>query len=308
MKRRRVVMIGAGEDAARLLRALSEQPGLEACALVGATADGSGAPGLARAREIGRILGACARASPLLARVMTHRIEGDELDGVWPGSLVVSAAERLKGSIREAIDALREELAVAPAVLPAADLTTQLCAQLADERMIRGENRILGRVPRAPIRRVFHWPVVNALPECVRALAHADAIVLGPGPLLTGVVSTLLTRGLQTAARVSPALKVQVVDVLTRPGETDGMSARDHIETLSQYLGVAPDAAVVQARPVPRSWLRPHLRAGAEPLRLDVDGLRETRVIRADLIEQGGGAVSVRLAPEKLAQLIRSLV
>jgi uncharacterized cofD-like protein len=142
---------------------------------------------------------------------------------------------------------------------------------------------------------------------------------------MTGIVSALLPRGIQTALRVSPALKVQIVNIMTQPGQTDGMSARDHIETLAQVVGTAPDVAIVNTRRPPEAWLKVYRKDGSEPVRLDVEGLRETRVIGADLLEPegkdvlslyaraGGAGMSagphfIRHEPQKLGRILRSLL
>jgi 2-phospho-L-lactate transferase/gluconeogenesis factor (CofD/UPF0052 family) len=112
---------------------------------------------------------------------------------------------------------------------------------------------------------------------------------------------------------------------MTQPGQTDGMSARDHIEILSQYLGTAPDAAIVNTRRPPTKWVRAYEKDGSEPVRLDVDGLRETRVIEADLLEPEGkdvltlyaraagtamssGPHFIRHDPQRLGRVLRSLI
>jgi 2-phospho-L-lactate transferase/gluconeogenesis factor (CofD/UPF0052 family) len=111
---------------------------------------------------------------------------------------------------------------------------------------------------------------------------------------------------------------------MTQPGQTDGMSARDHIEILSQYLGTAPDVAIVNSKRPPARWIRAYQKDGADPVRLDVEGLRETRVIQTDLLEPGGkdvltlyarasgpgmaaGAHFIRHDPHKLGRVLRSL-
>lgn len=293
MRRRRVVCIGGGTGQSHVLRALSRYPA-DITALVGVTDNGGHSGvlrrvfGIPQVGDIRNCLAALADDRNLFARLLKYRFQEGELDGVSLGNLLVCALIRMKGSLSEGIDALRRELGVPHTILPVSDGSTQVCAELADGRMIRGEWEILRRSPRAPIRRVFHWPVVNGHPACIRAIAHADMIVFCPGSLLTAIVSAILTRGIQTALRVSPALKIQVVNIMTHPGQTDGMSARDHIETLSQYLGIAPDAAVVNTKRPPEKWLRHYRREGAEAVRLDVAGLRETRIVAADLLEPEG--------------------
>lgn len=293
MARPRIVCIGGGTGQSQVLRALSPYP-VEITALVGVT-DNGGHSGILRRifgiPQVGDIRNCLASLAPedaLLGKLLRYRFREGELDGVSLGNLIVTALIRLEGSLSSGIDLLRRALGIPHRILPVSDQSTHICAETADRRLIRGEWEIIRRVPRAPLRRLFHWPVVACHPECVRAIARADMIVFCPGSLMTGIVSALLTRGIHTAVRVSPAFKVQIVNLMTQPGQTDGMSARDHIETLSQYLGTAPDAAVVNTRRPPEVWLRPYRREGAEPVRVDVMGLRETRVIPADLLEPGG--------------------
>ncbi len=326
---RRVVCIGGGTGQSQVLRGLSRHP-LEITALVGVT-DNGGHSGLLRkifgipqVGDIRNCLASLTDDSKLLGRLLKYRFREGELDGVSLGNLLVCSLIRMNGSLSGAVTALGRELGVPHTILPVSDQSTQVCAELADGRMVRGEWEIIGRTPRVPIRRLFHWPVVTCLPECVRAIAHADMIVFCPGSLMTGILSALLTRGIQTALRVSPALKVQVVNIMTQPGQTDGMSARDHIEVLAQYLGIAPDAAVVNTRRPPAKLLRAYRRDGAEPVRLDVEGLRETRIVEADLLEptgkdvltlyeRGGAGMQVgphfvRHDPARLGRILRSLL
>ena len=330
MRRKRVVCIGGGTGQSQVLRGLARFP-LDITALVGVTDNGGHSGqlrkifGIPQVGDIRNCLASLAEDDRLLSNLLRYRFREGELDGVSLGNLVVCGLIRMKGSLSEAIDALRVELGVPHTILPVSDQSTHICAELADGRMVRGEWEIIGRSPRVPIRRLFHWPVVTCLSSCIRAIAHADLIVFCPGSFMTGIISALLTRGIQTALRVSRALKVQIVNVMTHPGQTDGMSARDHIEQLSIYLGTSPDVAIVNSKRPPEKWVKPYRKEGAEPVRLDVEGLRETRIIQADLLEPEGkdvltlyartggqnmvvGQHFIRHDPAKLGRILRSLI
>jgi uncharacterized cofD-like protein len=330
-RRKKVVCIGGGTGQSQVLRGLARYP-LDITALVGVTDNGGHSGqlrrifGIPQVGDIRNCLASLAEDDRLLSNLLRYRFREGELDGVSLGNLLVCSLIRMKGSLSEAIDALRVELGVPHTILPVSDQSTHICAELADGRMVRGEWEILGRSPRVPIRRLFHWPVVTCLSSCIRAIAHADLIVFCPGSLMTGIISALLTRGIQTALRVSRALKVQVVNIMTHPGQTDGMSARDHIEQLSIYLGTSPDVAIVNSKRPPEKWVKPYRKEGAEAVRLDVDGLRETRIIQADLLEPEGkdvltlyqrpggqnnmavGQHFIRHDPHKLGRILRSLI
>jgi uncharacterized cofD-like protein len=325
-----VVCIGGGTGQSQVLRSLARFP-LDITALVGVTDNGGHSGQLRRTfgiPQVGDIRNCLASLAPddaLLPQLLRWRFREGDLDGVSLGNLIVCGLIRLKGSLSAAIDALRIELGVPHTILPVSDQSTHVCAELADGGMIRGEWEIIRREPRVPIRRLFHWPVVNCLPACITAIAHADLIVFCPGSFMTGIISALLTRGIQTALRVSKARKVQVVNVMTQPGQTDGMSARDHIEQLSIYLGTSPDVAVVNSKRPPAAWVKAYKKDGAEPVRLDVDGMRETRVVLADLLEPEGkdvltlyaraagqgmvaGPHFIRHDPAKLGRILRALI
>lgn len=330
MARKRVVCIGGGTGQSQVLRGLSKIP-LDITALVGVTDNGghSGALrkifGIPQVGDIRNCLASLADDDILLSRLLRHRFKEGELDGVSLGNLIVCALISQTGSLSAAMRALGDELGIAPRIIPVSDQSTQICARLADGRLVRGEWEIIRREPRVPIIDLFHWPVVECHPDCVSAIAHADLVVYCPGSLMTGIVSALLPRGIQTALRVSPALKVQIVNIMTQPGQTDGMSARDHIETLAQVVGTAPDVAIVNTKRPPEAWLKVYKKDGSEPVRLDVDGLRETRVVGGDLLEPEGkdvlslyarggaagmavGPHFIRHEPQKLGRILRSLI
>ena len=329
-RRRRVVCIGGGTGQSQVLRGLARFP-LDITALVGVTDNGGHSGqlrrifGIPQVGDIRNCLASLAGDDPILSKLLRYRFREGDLDGVSLGNLLVCALIRMNGSLSAAMDALRVELGVPHTILPVSDQSTHICAELADGRMVRGEWEIIGRSPRVPIRRLFHWPVVTCLPACIHAIAHADLIVFCPGSLMTGIISALLTRGIQTAIRISKARKVQVVNIMTQPGQTDGMSARDHIEQLSIYLGTSPDVALVNSKTPPGKWMKAYKKDGAETVRLDVEGMRETRVVQADLLEPEGkdvltlyqrpagqgmaaGNHFIRHDPQKMGRILRSLI
>ncbi|MBI2899426.1 MAG: YvcK family protein [Planctomycetes bacterium] len=325
MRRRRVVCIGGGTGQSQVLRALSRHP-LDITALVGVT-DNGGHSGLLReifgipqVGDVRNCLASLADDSNLFTDLLQYRFREGSLDGVSLGNLLVVALLRLKGSLSAAIDALARQLGVPHRILPVSDSSTHICAELADGRVVYGEWEIMQREPRVPVRRLFHHPAVDCHPEAVRAIAHADMIVFCPGSFLTGIISAILPRGIQTAIRVSRAVKAQVCNIMTQPGQTDDFSARDHAEILAAYLGSPPDVFVVNSRRPPEPWLRLYRKEGSTPVRLDLDGFRGIRVVRRDLLEPAGkdvltqyvrsgsfrrqGLHFIRHDPEKLGRLL----
>ena len=77
----------------------------------------------------------------------------------------------------------------------------------------------------------------QALPEAVRAIQEADLILLGPGSLYTSVIPNLLVDGISEAVCASKATKIYICNIMTQDGETEGMTASDHVKALLRHSG-----------------------------------------------------------------------
>ena len=133
--------------------------------------------------------------------------------------------------------------------------------------------------------------------------AKADAIVLGPGSLFTSILPNLLVHEIARELEASTAAKIYVCNVMTQPGETDRLSAYDHLARLFEVAGTRVcDVAIVNVEP-PRRLLETYAEGGQTPVVADVDrieavGVRvvsapvirgETSTVRHDLGQAGGG-------------------
>jgi uncharacterized cofD-like protein len=78
----------------------------------------------------------------------------------------------------------------------------------------------------------------SACPEALRAIEAADWVVLGPGSWFTSVIPHLLVPDLKECLIRSPARKAVNLNLVPQRGETEGFSARRHLEVLA---GHAPD-------------------------------------------------------------------
>jgi 2-phospho-L-lactate transferase/gluconeogenesis factor (CofD/UPF0052 family) len=94
---------------------------------------------------------------------------------------------------------------------------------------------------------------------------------------------------------------------MTQPGETDGYTARKHMEVVKSYAPeIGFDFVVVNDRHVSPEQAAAYAAEGARQIGL-TDHLfeeefgAETEVVRADLLDEGE---KVRHSPEKLARVI----
>jgi uncharacterized cofD-like protein len=309
----RVVAIGGGTGLSVLLRGLKRYT-WNLTAVVAVSDDG-GSSGRLRAElgmpppgDIRNCLVALADTEPLMERLFQHRMAaGSGLKDHAFGNLFLAAMTEITGGdFEQAIRESSRVLAVRGRVLPSTLAPVRLRAELEDGTWLEGESRI-GRA-QSRIRRVELVPERPApLAEVLEAVAEADLIVLGPGSLYTSIVPHLLVAGMAEALRASGALKVYVANIMTQPGETDGMDAAAHVDALIRH-GATLDVAVVNTGRLSAAALERYRREGAEPVAPATDELRGRglRVVEADLWNGEEGVL--RHDADSLARLIVALL
>lgn len=240
-----VVAIGGGHGLSTLLRGLKAYTS-NITAIV-TVADDGGSSGRLR-RELGILppgdfrncIAALADDEALITRLFQYRFSaGGGLQGHSFGNLFLSAMTDITGSFEAALEEGGRLLGIQGRVLPSTLEPLTLVADLDDGQHLvrmRGESQ----VPQAG-RRILNLSIEPAsppaYPEAVRAILEADLVVLGPGSLFTSVLPNLLVPGLVQALRSTSAPVVYVCNVVTQPGETDGFTARTHLEVIERYLG-----------------------------------------------------------------------
>jgi uncharacterized cofD-like protein len=308
-----IVAIGGGTGLSTLLSGLKRySSNLTAIVTV---ADDGGSSGVLR-RELGvqppgdirNCLAALAREEPLLTRLFQYRFKaGGGLEGHSFGNLFLSALTAITGSLEAAITASGRVLAVQGQVVPATTADVRLWAELENGERIEGESRI-GHSP-SPIVRLGCTPErPPALPRAIEAIAHADLIVLGPGSLYTSLLPNLLVPELVEAIARSKAPRLYICNLMTQPGETDGLDVEGHLRAIEAQLaslGIEQPlfTAVLAQEDMQASPLLEHYRQlGAEPVSCDSRRLRRQgyRVMQAPL--QGARpTATLRHDPRNLA-------
>jgi uncharacterized cofD-like protein len=233
----RVVAIGGGTGLSTLLRGLKEYTS-NLTAIVTVTDDGGSSGrlrhelGVLPPGDIRNCLVALADDESRMAELFQYRFhEGEGLVGHSFGNLFLAAMCGIAGDFDRAIKESSRVLAIKGRVLPSTLANVGLEATLADGSVVRGETMI--SQSHSPITSVRLIPDrCEPLDEAIEAILAADAIILGPGSLYTSVMPNLLVPGIAGAIENSMAFKIYVSNIMTQPGETDGMTAADHARAL----------------------------------------------------------------------------
>ena len=310
------VAIGGGNGLSTLLSGLkrfvgaeeTESTWLKNLSAVVAVSDDGGSSGRLRDElqmlppgDIRNCMVALSEDSHLLSKLFRHRFRGGgDLGGHSFGNLFLAALSEITGDFAEAVRLSSEVLASKGHIYPATVSDVRLAAELADGRVVRGETNI-SKVGNS-IRRLRLEPEnCQPLPETLAAIADADAITVGPGSLFTSLLPPILVDGMAKAIAESPAVKIFICNLMTQPGETDGFSARRHLEIVREYAAeVDFDYVVVNNHPVSKEQMKRYAEEGAMQIGL-ADSISPETVEGAEIIYGNllDGNEKVRHHPEK---------
>ncbi len=308
----KIVAIGGGTGLSTLLRGLKRRTS-NLTAIVTVSDDGGSSGrlqkelGVLPPGDIRNCLVALADDEALVTDLFRYRFtEGEGLSGHSFGNLFLAAMSGITGNFDRAIKESSRVLNIVGRVLPSTLGVVQLCAELDDGTIVRGESNISSAGK--PIKRVFFDPPAAApLEEVIDAIRDADAIVLGPGSLYTSVAPNFLVSRIAREVAHAHAVKIYVCNIMTQPGETDAMTAADHVEALlANARERVCDYVIVNDEP-PSRLLGAYAQEGQVPVEPDVERIAALGLepVRAPVI---GETDTVRHDPQKLAGVVLGIV
>jgi uncharacterized cofD-like protein len=258
--------------------------------------------------DIRNCLVALADTEPLLERLLQYRFHaGEGLEGHSFGNLFLAAMTHIMGDFESAVRETSRVLAVRGKVLPAVKEDVRLRAHLTDGKVVEGESNI--PLAGGQIEKLELVPQnLEPLPDVLKAIEHADAIVVGPGSLYTSVLPNLLVPGMVDAIEKSKARKIYVCNVMAQPGETDNLSASSHVKAIQRHIGKKLfDYVLVNAAPLPDEALAKYQSQQSYPVRVDIEELNRLglKVIARDFVHY---ATYAHHDSRKVAEQIVSLL
>jgi len=241
---KRVVVVGGGTGNSVLLRGLKHFTE-NITAIVTVSDDGGGSGilredlGMLPPGDIRSCILALADDESVMQRLLNYRFAEGSLKGQSFGNLFIAAMNGISGDFMRAIKDVSDVMAIKGTVLPVSLDRITLSAQLKDGEIVNGESEIPRRAlfKKSPIKMVkIHPESVRPLPDAIKAIMDAQAVIIGPGSLYTSIIPDLLVHGIEEALQNTKAKRFYIPNIMTQPGETDGYGVCDHIDAIERHL------------------------------------------------------------------------
>ncbi|PIR38786.1 MAG: hypothetical protein COV34_00505 [Candidatus Zambryskibacteria bacterium CG10_big_fil_rev_8_21_14_0_10_42_12] len=233
-----------------------------------------------------------------LRKILSYRFpakNGSSLDDVNMGNLLLTALTEITGTLPQAINEMCMWYGVKGKVLPVSLDDAHIKVQLSDGSFILGEKYIDTRSINddRTIVGVSLEPDAHLYVEVYDELLTADKIVLCPGDLYTSLLPNLIVKGFADALKESRGELMYVTNIMTKKSETGGFTANDFVKTVEKYLdGKKIDTVIVNDSEISKDILDSYKEQKSEPVSINGDLAKLVkRVIRADLVDIGGGIV-----------------
>ena len=285
-----IVALGGGHGLSAILRGLKLYTD-DLTAIVTVADDGGGSGmlredlGMPPPGDIRNCMEALADTESVMQRLLAYRFPDGRLAGQAFGNLLLAALDGISPSFDQAVARMSEVLAITGRILPVTNADVQLEASFDNGSSVCGESKIFAAKKEQNCR-IHHVRLLPehppALPAALDAIRRAEVILLGPGSLYTSVIPNLLVDGISEAIADSPALKIYVCNIMTQDGETEGMTAQDHLAALLEHgFPRMVDLCLCNSDPISRELLERYSAEDAEPMRVD---RREIELLGAEVV------------------------
>ena len=234
--------------------------------------------------DIRQCLVALSEAPDLWRRLFLYRFEGGDFDGHNFGNVFLSALEKVSKNYDEVLKTASFVLKTKGKVLPVTHEKTHLCVEYASGTVVKGEADIDSNIyKQSTIKKAFLEPSVAAYPQAIQRIMKSDMIIIGPGDLYTSIIPLFLVDGISEALQTTKAKLVYVVNLMTKAGQTNNYTAKDHVTDIEHYLGRSIDAIVMHKGTLNESivnWYESHHEHTVKD-----DLGKDRRIVRADIAD-----------------------
>ena len=237
----KVAVLGGGTGMSQLLRGLKKLP-FDISALVSVCDDGSSTGRLREefhtpaVGDIRKVLISLSENEEEIKRLFDYRFNtSSDLDGHALGNLLLTGAAEITGNVSGGIELVNSLLKLKGKVIPLTEDNVTLMGKMNSGKVVMGEHHITE--DDGKIKAVYYKETPEVNPDVLKAIRHADVIILSMGSLFTSIIPNLLCKEVRKEIDNSKAKLMYVCNIMTQPGETDDFKVSDHVKLLNSYLG-----------------------------------------------------------------------
>jgi uncharacterized cofD-like protein len=177
----------------------------------------------------------------------------------------------------QVVDAIRAIFQIEARIVPVSCTDLLLNAKTVTGRIIEGETSIDTRaghsdIPADPISKIYFDTGAEPNRAAIQAIQQAEKIIFTPGDLYTSVLPHLLVDGIAEAINDSRAKVYFCLNLMTKPGETDGYRASDFLRSFVHYLGNPNrlDYLIANENGLPAELVEAYAKEGQQVIPVDV--------------------------------------
>lgn len=237
----KVAVLGGGTGMSQLLRGLKKLP-FDISAIVSVCDDGSSTGRLREefhtpaVGDIRKVLISLSENEEEIKRLFDYRFNtSSDLDGHALGNLLLTGAAEITGNVSGGIELVNSLLKLKGKVIPLTEDNVTLMGKMNSGKVVMGEHHITE--DDGKIKSVYYKETPEVNPDVLKAIRHADVIILSMGSLFTSIIPNLLCKEVRKEIDNSKAKLMYVCNIMTQPGETDDFKVSDHVKLLNSYLG-----------------------------------------------------------------------
>lgn len=188
--------------------------------------------------DLRQCLVALSEASDLWRKLFLYRFEAGDLKGHNFGNIFLTALEKLSKDYQKVVDRASYILKTKGKVLPVTFDRAKLCVEYDDGEIIESESNIdQASHKKNKIIKTYLKPAALANKLAIDVIRYADYIIIGPGDLYTSLVPNLIVDGIANAIKKSSAKIINIMNLMTKIGQTTSYKASDFVSDLESYLG-----------------------------------------------------------------------
>ena len=174
--------------------------------------------------------------NPEARNLFNYRFGDGRFDGQSLGNIILSGLELQHHSLGKAIQVSSDILQSTGRVIPIT-MTKHILVMKDGSTIIKGEHNISKRIIKNNKPLLHLEPMVKINKDAAKAILDADLVVIAPGNLYGSLLPIFSVKGVDEAIAASRAKVIEIVNLINKPGQTDGWHVADYVKELERYIG-----------------------------------------------------------------------